>query len=320
MKEEKISRKLNCSCTEFLEIYKDQNSQTEYHLKRGDINLVFTEWQLSNTTTTSNNEERLERTITFQAPINAPQSITKLIGKDATTITEIQKYNFNRLEKSIHINTFYKPDIMGDYFSVETEWFIKGIDGDHCILDLVIRVNFNMRFVGNIFEGFIIKAASQSAIQYVDIVDDILKKFKLLQLKQRDKELKDKEKEKEKELLQQQQQQQQQQIILQKQQQQQQQQKYLNNKFEIVEINNHKNQNNNKLKSKLNNQSTKKKNFKNNNNNFNNDESYSNWNVNCKLDEIENNLSDDLKILQEFTQNASQSLLKIEISLSEMNV
>ncbi|EGC36361.1 hypothetical protein DICPUDRAFT_151193, partial [Dictyostelium purpureum] len=75
MKEDKITRILNCNYKEFVNIYKDQAGQNDYHLKRGDINIKFTNWTtITNTGSLNKDCDNEERSITFQAPINAPQS------------------------------------------------------------------------------------------------------------------------------------------------------------------------------------------------------------------------------------------------------
>jgi len=313
MKEEKIQRILNCRYNDFIEIYMNQESQKDYHLKRGDINIQFTEWNKSNNGNNSNSnsnnggveDDIKERTIVFQAPINAPQSALKIIGKTATTITERQVLAINHQTQTIHIRTYYRPDIMGQYFNVETEWFLKPIISTSPIqqisLDLYIRVTFNMAFVGNVFEMFIIKAASESALQYADIVDEYLiesikkqqlqlQSKKIQQQKEKEKE-KEREKEKELQLKQQQQKKQQQQQIKHKQ------------PFNSS--------NNKQIKNDIQNN--------NSNNNINNSyEPYANWSVDCNIDNIKKDLNKDLDSLKDISQNASHSLLKVEISLSEM--
>ncbi|EGG22090.1 hypothetical protein DFA_01980 [Cavenderia fasciculata] len=194
MKEEKITRELECSLAEFIQIYRDESSQNKYHLDRGDINILFNQWNdttsASTTTTTSSSfsyDNISERTISFQAPINAPPSIRKIIGKDATTIVEKQKIQKSRdPNQPLLIQTHYRPDIMGDYFQVESEWIITPLANQppRCKLELILRTSFNMRFVGNVFELFIIKAAASSAAQYVDVVQDYLELNKLNRLKQ----------------------------------------------------------------------------------------------------------------------------------------
>ncbi|KAF2076517.1 hypothetical protein CYY_002195 [Polysphondylium violaceum] len=322
MKEEKIQRILNCRYNDFIEIYMNQESQNDYHLKRGDINIQFTEWVKSGGGAGAKEEDVKERTIVFQAPINAPQSALKIIGKSATTITERQVLAVNHHTQTIHIKTYYRPDIMGQYFNVETEWFLKPINNTtnsipQISLDLFIRVTFNMAFVGNVFEMFIIKAAAESALQYADIVDEYLIESIKMQQQQL---LKQKlNQQKEKELIQQQQQQQHKEKEKEKEHYQpkqpikrvQQQQQTVKPK---PQINSNSNNNNNKV---IKNEVTNINNS-NNTSNSNYYEPYANWSVDCNIDNIKKDLNKDLDSLKDISQNASHSLLKVEISLSEM--
>ncbi|GAM19488.1 hypothetical protein SAMD00019534_026630 [Acytostelium subglobosum LB1] len=297
MKEEKVIRTFECTIADFLTIYKDEDGQRQYHLARGDINISFTPWTTTTTTTTTIPRGSETRSISFQAPINAPPSIRKLIGKDATSIVE-QQY------------------IMGDYFNVETEWILSKQTNNQIKLELTLRTTFNMYMVGHLFEVFIIKAAAASATQYVDIVQERIDAIKIERLKMLQAQL-IQHQQNEQELARQQQQQQQQ-LATQSQSQTIKQYRYplehhpTQHRGHVHHSDppptRRRRKSNNSTSASGNSSSRRDKNV----------HKFKNWSVDCKTEEIEDYLKHDLEDLRDYTQHTTQSLLKIEISLSEM--
>jgi hypothetical protein len=182
MKIENINRKILCTPNEFVEIFKE--GKVEIVTKTGGAAYPK---QLEG-------ESKKARIMTFLAHVNPPQQVLKIMGRNDVQLKEQQEVVIT--EGRIKIHTFYIPDILSDFFRVETFWNITELrneSGQNLLyLDISVHSESKVYVMGHLLEVFVASSVAASILQYLDIVDSYMSKWrkKLNQLLQLDSLLK----------------------------------------------------------------------------------------------------------------------------------
>jgi len=198
MKIENINRKILCSPGEFVEIFKEGKVEIGPTQIKSDI----IGHHHPHTSPPLHPLPRGEQIRTFLAPVNPPQQVLKMMMGRNTNNNNNNNNNSNNInsdvnidvqlkeqqeviitkEGRIKIHTFYLPDILCDYFRVETFWNItevSGENGENLIhLDISVHSESKVYVMGHLLEVFVANSVAASILQYLDIVDSYISKWR----------------------------------------------------------------------------------------------------------------------------------------------
>ncbi|KAF2077924.1 hypothetical protein CYY_000802 [Polysphondylium violaceum] len=151
-------------------LYSDTcNFAYNYHVKRGDKNVVVKNWAFRERYGTI-------RELEYVAPVNSP------IGPDKTRIQETQRYHLTKTKLLVETDTIMLDIPYGDHFRIEAKWDITETSPETCRLTIQLCVRFIKKtwFKGKIESGTI-KETKASFSQWILLAKQEIQK--LIQLK-----------------------------------------------------------------------------------------------------------------------------------------